>query len=32
MIVGVRSQVQEEKTYLIDTYGDAYRDYARRTG
>lgn len=31
-IVGVRKQVHEEEGYLLKTYGDQYRNYARRVG
>lgn len=30
--VGIRQQVLEEEAYLLRTYGDAYREYARRVG
>lgn len=30
--VGIRQQVLAEEAYLLRTYGDAYRDYARRVG
>lgn len=30
--IGVRRQIHEEEAYLLKTYGDAYRDYARRVG
>ena len=31
-LIGVRQQVREEEAYLVRTYGDAYRNYARRVG
>jgi len=31
-VVGIREQVVEEEAYLLRTYGDAYRAYARRVG
>jgi protein-S-isoprenylcysteine O-methyltransferase Ste14 len=31
-IVGVRCQVLEEEAYLLRTYGEEYRSYARRVG
>jgi protein-S-isoprenylcysteine O-methyltransferase Ste14 len=30
--VGIRQQVLAEEAYLLRTYGDAYREYARRVG
>lgn len=30
--IGMRQQVLLEEAYLLRTYGDAYRDYARRVG
>lgn len=30
--IGVRQQVREEEAYLLKTYGEAYRNYARRVG
>ena len=30
--VAIRQQIAEEERYLARTYGDAYRDYARRVG
>ena len=30
--VGVRRQTTAEESYLMDTYGEAFRDYARRVG
>lgn len=30
--LGIRQQVSAEETYLLRTYGDAYREYARRVG
>jgi protein-S-isoprenylcysteine O-methyltransferase Ste14 len=30
--LGIRHQVAAEEAYLVDSYGAAYRDYARRTG
>ena len=32
MYVGIRQQVAAEEAWLIDTYGEAYRDYAGRVG
>ena len=31
-LIGVRQQVREEEAYLLRTYGDQYRNYARRVG
>jgi protein-S-isoprenylcysteine O-methyltransferase Ste14 len=31
-VAAVRAQVLEEESYLLTTYGDAYRAYARRVG
>ena len=30
--LGIRQQIVEEEKYLLQTYGEAYRDYARRVG
>lgn len=30
--LGLRAQIAAEEAYLIGTYGDAFRDYARRVG
>jgi protein-S-isoprenylcysteine O-methyltransferase Ste14 len=30
--LGVRQQVLVEETYLVRSYGDHYREYARRVG
>jgi protein-S-isoprenylcysteine O-methyltransferase Ste14 len=30
--IGIRQQIMLEEAYLTRTYGDAYRDYARRVG
>lgn len=30
--IGFRSQVAAEEAYMLQTYGEAYRDYARRVG
>jgi protein-S-isoprenylcysteine O-methyltransferase Ste14 len=30
--LGVRRQIAAEEAYLLRTYGDSFRDYARRTG
>jgi protein-S-isoprenylcysteine O-methyltransferase Ste14 len=30
--IGIRQQVAEEEAYLLRTYGDGYRDYARLVG
>jgi protein-S-isoprenylcysteine O-methyltransferase Ste14 len=30
--IGMRAQIAGEEAYLIGTYGDAFRDYARRVG
>jgi protein-S-isoprenylcysteine O-methyltransferase Ste14 len=30
--IGMRSQIAGEEAYLLATYGDAFRDYARRVG
>ena len=30
--IGIRLQVAAEEEYLLRTYGDEYRDYARRVG
>lgn len=32
LYVGIRQQIAAEEVYLTDTYGDTYRDYARRVG
>ena len=31
-LIGIRVQVRAEETYLLKSYGDRYREYARRTG
>lgn len=31
-VIGIRKQVSEEEAYLLRTYGDEYRAYARRVG
>lgn len=30
--IGIHLQVRAEETYLLSTYGESYRDYARRVG
>jgi protein-S-isoprenylcysteine O-methyltransferase Ste14 len=30
--IGMRAQIAGEEAYLLATYGDAFRDYARRVG
>jgi protein-S-isoprenylcysteine O-methyltransferase Ste14 len=30
--IGIRAQIAGEEAYLLTTYGDAFRDYARRVG
>jgi protein-S-isoprenylcysteine O-methyltransferase Ste14 len=32
LYLGIRQQVAAEEAYLVATYGEAYRDYARRVG
>ena len=32
MVLGVRAQVLEEEHWLLETYGEGYRDYAGRVG
>jgi protein-S-isoprenylcysteine O-methyltransferase Ste14 len=32
LVVGIRRQVLEEEAYLLRTYGEGYREYARRVG
>jgi len=31
-IIGVSQQARAEEAYLLDTYGESYREYARRVG
>jgi protein-S-isoprenylcysteine O-methyltransferase Ste14 len=30
--LAIRQQIAEEESYLLRTYGEQYRDYARRVG
>ena len=32
LYLGIRQQVAAEEAYLVATYGEAFRDYARRVG